>query len=160
MNYDTIAFWSQIAGFVLFVVFLIWATTKWITPALAAGQKASNERIALAERHRDEMKAALESLRHEIDGAKRDAQTILDVAKGRAKHERDAIVTEAREAGERLVRNAGGELERARNAARERMREDLASKALDIARAGASTRIDAAVNSRLLQEFLEQVSRG
>jgi F-type H+-transporting ATPase subunit b len=160
VNYDVIAFWSQIAGFVLFVVFLIWAMTKWITPALGAAQKASNERIALAERHRDEMKAALESLRHEIDGAKRDAQTILERAKERAQHEHDAIVAEAREAGERMVHNAGGELERARNAARARMREDLASKALDMARAGASARVDAAVNSRLLQEFLEQVSRG
>jgi F-type H+-transporting ATPase subunit b len=154
VNYDTIAFWSQIAGFVLFVVFLIWAMTKWISPALAAGQKASNERIALAERHRDEMKEALESLRHEIDGAKRDAQTILERAKERAQHERDAIVAEARASGDRLVHNAQGELERARNAARERMREDLASKALDIARQSAAQRIDANVNARLMKEFL------
>jgi F-type H+-transporting ATPase subunit b len=160
VNYDTIAFWSQIAGFVLFVVFLIWAMMKWINPALASAQKASNERIALAERHRDEMKAALESLRHEIDGAKRDAQTILERAKERAQHERDAIVADARVSGERLVHNAQGELERARNAARARMREDLASKALDIARQSAMQRIDVTVNSRLLAEFLEQVSRG
>ena len=106
------------------------------------------------------MKAALESLRHEIDGAKRDAQTILERAKERAQHERDAIVADARVSGERLVHNAQGELERARNAARARMREDLASKALDIARQSAMQRIDVTVNSRLLAEFLEQVSRG
>ncbi len=154
MNYDAIAFWSQIAGFVLFVVFLIWAAGKWIAPAITAAQKASNERIAQAERHRDEMTAALESLRHEIDGAKRDAQTIIERAKERAQHERDAIVAEAREAGARMVQNAEGELARARNAARERMREDLADKALAIARQSAMQRIDANVNSLLMKEFL------
>ncbi len=154
MNYDAIAFWSQIAGFVLFVAFIIWAVANWVTPAIASAQKSSNERIAQAERHRDEMKAALEALRHEIDGAKRDARTILERAKERAQHERDAIVAEARAAGDRLVRNAQGELERARNAARERMREDLAAKALDIARQSAAQRIDANVNAQLMKEFL------
>ncbi|MGC2128607.1 MAG: F0F1 ATP synthase subunit B [Candidatus Aquilonibacter sp.] len=160
MNYDAIAFWSQIAGFALFVACFIWVIAKWITPAVSAAQKAGNERIALAERHRDEMRAAVESLRHEMEGANRDAQTIVERAKERAEHEREAIVAEAREAGERMVHNAQGELARARNAARERMREDLASKALDIARQSATQRIDAAVNSRLLAEFVEQVSRG
>jgi F-type H+-transporting ATPase subunit b len=128
--------------------------TKWITPAIGSAQKASNERIAQAERHRDEMKAALELLRHEIDGAKRDARTIVERAKERAQHERDAIVAEAREAGGRMLQNAEGELGRARNAARERMREDLAAKALEIARQSAAQRIDANANSLLMKEFL------
>jgi len=157
MNYDAIAFWSQIAGFVLFAVSLVWAAAKWITPAISSAQRASNERIALAERHRDEMLGALESLRSEIDGAKRDAQTILERAKERAQHERSAIVAEAREAGERMVHNAQGELERARNAARERMREDLAAKALEIARESAAQRVDASANARLMKEFLESL---
>jgi F-type H+-transporting ATPase subunit b len=160
VNYDLIAFWSQIAGFVFFVVFLIWATRQWITPAITAAQKASNERITQAERHRDEMKAALELLRHEIEGAQRDAQAIVAMAKERAEHERVAIVAEAHDGGERMLRNAEGELERARGAAREHLREELAAKALDIARVSASQRIDAAVNAQLLEEFLGQVSRG
>jgi membrane protein implicated in regulation of membrane protease activity len=65
MNYDAIAFWSQIAGFVLFALALVWAWNKFLTPALATSAKASNERVALAERHREEMHAAVESLRRD-----------------------------------------------------------------------------------------------
>ncbi len=154
MNYDQVAFWSQIAGFVLFAVVLVWAFGKWITPAIAAAQKASNERIALAERHRDEMRAALESLRHEIEGAKRDADAMIERVKERARHEYDAVVSEAKDAGERTVRNADGELGRARAAAQTRLRIDLAAKALDIAKRSAAHRVDDATNARLVQEFL------
>lgn len=160
MNYDLIAFWSQIAGFVLFAVALVWAWNKFLTPALAASSKASNERIVLAERHRDEMRAALQSLRNAIDGAKLDAQAMIARVKERAQHEGEAILAEARDAGERLVRNADGELARSRVAAREALRETLAAKALEIARTSATMRIDATSNARLVQEFIERVSRG
>jgi F-type H+-transporting ATPase subunit b len=160
MNYDAIAFWSQIAGFVLFVAALVWAWNQWITPALGASAKASNDRIALAERHRDEMYAAVESLRRAIDGAKLDTHAMIARVKERAQHERDAILAEAKDAGERLVRNAGGELARARMAAAEQLRETLADKALEIARTSAQMRIDSTTNARLVKEFVERVSRG
>jgi F-type H+-transporting ATPase subunit b len=160
VNYDAIAFWSQIAGFVLFALALVWAWSKFLTPALTASAKASNERIALAERHREEMYAAVESLRHAIDGAKLDAQAMLARVKERAQHERDAILAEAKDAGERSVRNAEGELARSRMAAREQLREALASKALEIARTSANMRIDMTTNAQIVREFIEQVSRG
>lgn len=160
MNYDLIAFWSQIAGFVLFALALVWAWNKFLTPALAASSKASNDRLALAERHREEMNAAVESLRHAIDGAKLDAEAMIARVKERAQHEREAILAEAKDAGERSVRNADGELARARMAARERLRETLASQALDIARTSANMRIDTSINARIVQEFIEQVGRG
>jgi len=160
VNYDAIAFWSQIAGFVLFIVLLVWVWNKWLTPSISGAAKASNERIAAAERHRDEMRAAVETLRLAMDGAKLDASAMIERVRERAQHEREAIVAEAREAGERTLRNAEGELARARLAARERLREALASKALDIARASATERVDAAANARLVSEFLEQVRGG
>jgi F0F1-type ATP synthase membrane subunit b/b' len=58
------------------------------------------------------------------------------------------------------VRNAEGELARARMAAREQLREALATKALEIARTSANMRIDTTTNAHLVQEFIEQVSRG
>jgi F0F1-type ATP synthase membrane subunit b/b' len=160
MNYDAVAFWSQIAGFILFVVALVWAWSKWLMPAVAAAQETGNERIALAERHRDEMRAALESLRHEIDGARRDGEAMVARVKERARHEHGAIVAEAKDAGERSVRNAEGELARARAVARERLREQFAAKALQVAQQRAAERVDAATNARLVQEFLGSIDEG
>jgi F-type H+-transporting ATPase subunit b len=160
VNYDAIAFWSQIAGFLLFSVVLCLAFAKWIVPAAGAAQKASNDRIALAVKRRDEVQGALGALQHAIEGAKLDAAAMVERAKDRGEHEKSAIIAEAKDAGERAVRNAEGELDRARAEARAQLREQLANKALEIARSTASSRIDASVDQRLVEEFLGQVNRG
>jgi ATP synthase F0 subunit b len=160
MNYDAVAFWSQIAGFVLFAGAFVWGWQKFLTPAIRQSQQASNERIAQAEKHRDEMQAALEVLRREIDGAHRDAQAMIERVQELVKHESERTIAEAQSAAERTLANASHELDRARAAARDRMREEMASKALDEARREAARRVDPAANKRLLTEFVQSLSGG
>jgi len=66
MNYQSIAQWSQVASSVLFLGVLVWLWIRYIQPAVLAAQAAQNARIAEAERHRDEAKAALDGLQREI----------------------------------------------------------------------------------------------
>ncbi|HTX60386.1 MAG TPA: hypothetical protein VMH02_12030 [Verrucomicrobiae bacterium] len=160
MNYDAIALWSQMAGCVLFIVALIWTWNKYITPSAASAQKASNERIALLERHREEMKAALDVLRRQVDDARSDAEAIEARAGEQADRETAAALAEAREEGERALQSAAGELERARAAARVRLHDELAAETLNIARSEAAGRVDASVNARLVDGFLASLERG
>jgi F0F1-type ATP synthase membrane subunit b/b' len=160
MNYDAVAFWSQIAGFVLFAAAFVWAWQKFLMPAIRNAQRTSNERIALAEQHRDDMQAALEVLRREIEGAHRDADAMTERVQELAKHESERIVREAQAAAERTLANASQELQRARVAARTRMREQMASRALDLARQEARERVDDAANDRLVQLFVTSLERG
>jgi F-type H+-transporting ATPase subunit b len=159
VNYEAIAFWSQIAGFILFAATLIWSWNKFVLPSVAGFQEASNDRIEVLERHRDEMRAALGQLEHEIEGAKEDAAAIVQRAKNQAGREGQRTIDEAKAAGERTLRNAEGELERARLAAREQLRERLAAKALEIARGQASRRVDDRVNAELVHEFVTSLGR-
>lgn len=154
MNYEAIAFWSQIVAFVLFVAAIVWVWQKSIAPAVAAAQKTSNERIALAERHRDEMSQAVEALKSGIDGAKRDAQAIKTRVAAQSAQEREAILAEAKAAGERVIRNAESELDRERASARVRLRGELLERALRIARADAERRVDDVVNTELVDRFV------
>jgi F0F1-type ATP synthase membrane subunit b/b' len=158
MNYEVIAFWSQIAGFVFFVVAFVWAWQKWLMPAIAKGQQSSNEKIALSERHRDEAKAALSLLQYEAEGAARDAEAIKARAAEQAKHEYDAAIAEAKADGERTIKNAEGELDRARASARDAMRIELLEKALLRARDEAANRVDAAENAKLVDAFIASLS--
>lgn len=160
MNYQLIAFWSQIASFVLFALIFVWAWRKWFVPSIETAQKASNERIALAERHRDEMKAALEVLRQQIEGARHDAQALRERAAGLAQHEAEATIADAKAAAERAVRNAEGELARARAAAQVRFRDRLAGRALEIAKRQAAQRVDAGMNAKLVDDFVATLDRG
>lgn len=160
MDYVEIAKWSQILSSILFLCVLAYLWVKFIQPALNAAQQNKNKQIAEAERHRDEAKAAVQSLHGEIEGAARDAELIRQRAEQQAKHEAEAIVRESKEAGERALRNAQGELERARAAAREQLRDELAERALMLAREEAEQKVDGNINAQLVQRFVESLQHG
>lgn len=158
MNYDAIALWSEVASSVLFVVALVLVWNKFIEPAVLRAQANKNAQIAEAERHRDEARAALEGLQREVEGAQRDALAIKERVAALSAAERDAALREAREAGERTLRDADGELDRARAAAREQLRDELLDEALAAARASAVQRVDTAVNQKLVASFVESLA--
>jgi F0F1-type ATP synthase membrane subunit b/b' len=161
--YVQIALWSQIVSSVVFIGVLVYVWTRWILPVVLAAQARSNRQIAEAERHRDEAMGALETLRAEIESARHDAELIARRASGRAEHEREALLHETTEAGERILADAGRELERARAAARHRLRNELVERALRLARDDAMRRVDPAVDARLIDRFcatLEHAARG
>ena len=160
MNYEQIAVWSQVISAMLFMAVLVWMWFKFIQPAVLAAQETHNKQIAEAERHRDEAKASLDALRQEIEGAKRDATLIASRANDQAVREREATIAEAREAGERQLRGAQGELDRARAAAREAFRAELLDRALLAARKEASARVDSGVNAKLVDGFVSSLSNG
>lgn len=159
MNYEKIAEYSQIASAVLFVAVMVWIWMKFIQPAIVAAQENQNAKLAEAERHRDEAKAALDSLQGELQNAQRDAEAIKQRVAGQAEIERGSTLREAREAGERAARSAEGELARSRAAAREQLRGDLLERALDLARVQAAERVDARVNADLVASFLRTIER-
>ncbi len=159
-TYNQIAVYGQVLWAIVFIAALVWAWIKFLQPAVMSANDAANKRIAEAERHRDEAKASLAVLRDEIEGAERDATSIRTRSAEFAAHEREAALNEARQAGERAVRNAGGELERARAAAREAFRAELLEKALDLAKNDATKRVDAGLNAKLVGDFMSSVAKG
>ena len=160
MNYELVAEYSQIASAVLFVAVMIWIWMKFIQPAIVTAQQNQNAKLAEAERHRDEAKAALDSVQGEREAAQRDAEAIRQRVAMQAQLEREAAIREAKEAGERAVRNAEGELGRSRAAAREQLRTDLLDRALDLARTRAAARVDDRVNAELVESFVGNIRNG
>jgi F0F1-type ATP synthase membrane subunit b/b' len=152
--YVKAALWSQVMASGAFVAVLVWLWVKYLQPAILAAQERQNKQIALTERHRDEAKATLDLLRNEIDGAAHDARLIAERAKTQSVRETQAILAEAREAGERAVAGARGEYDRALSAARARLRQELLAKALDRARQRAADRVDATVDAKLVGAFV------
>ncbi|HEY1429323.1 MAG TPA: hypothetical protein VGF18_07100 [Candidatus Tumulicola sp.] len=157
MNSDTyamIAVWSQVVASILFVGIMAWVWLKYIQPAILAAQDRHNKQIAEAERHRDEAKAALDVLRGEIDTAGHDAKLIVERADEQAQREHVATIEQTRDAGERSIRNAQLEFDRAMVSAKDRLRDELASKALDRARELAQAKVDASENAALVDRFV------
>ncbi len=160
MNYEAIATWSQVISAILFALTLVWMFRKFLAPAILAAQQARNDEIAVAEKRRDQARDAAASMETLIAAAEKDAASIRERANVDALRERGQAVAEAREAGERAVRNAQGELERNRLAAREVLRSELIEKALSIARSGANAKMDRSTNALLVRTMVEDLERG
>jgi F-type H+-transporting ATPase subunit b len=160
ISYEEIAKWSDILSAISFLAVLVYLWFKYIQPAVLAAQAKSNELIQVAERHRDEAKGAIEALTRELEGAQRDAGLIRERATGQAQREAEALVAEAKTSGERALHNAQGELARARAAARQQLRDELAEQALDLARSQAQQRVDGALNVKLVHAFVASLEHG
>ena len=158
--FDAVALWSQVLGAVVFLIVLILLFRKYLIPAVEANERARNAEIAESEARRERVRAEAAAARAEVEGAQRDAAEIRARVDTVVKREHDQLVAEAQADGERMVRNAQGELERARMAARDRLRVELIEKALLQARAQAAGRVDARTNTRLVNETVDDLSRG
>ncbi|MFN2527777.1 MAG: hypothetical protein ABR584_03575 [Candidatus Baltobacteraceae bacterium] len=160
MNYGEIARWSVVASSIAFALVLIWGFRKLAVPAIAASNEAKNQEIAQTEKRLAGMKAQVEELKGNLASADSDASAIRARGEEQAEREREAALAEAKAAGERALRSAEGELERARIAAREQLRDEFASKALHSARTQAAQKASPVVNQQLVGRFIESIDHG
>ena len=156
--YVALAEWSQVAASLLFIGLLVFIWMRFISPGIVCSQERKNAELADVERRRDEARADIGNARHEVTATDGEIRAITARGETDARHVHDRMLATATAEGRRLVSNAEGELERGRYAARERLREDLVAKALDIAR-GAATYINEGTNRRLIDEAVDAVDR-
>lgn len=157
--YEHLAVGSQIAASILFIVVLVYLYRRFLAPAVVASQAKKNAELSEAEQRRDASKAEVGLAQREAKVADDDVAAIVGRGRADAAQTRARIVREGRAESERLVRNAEGELERGRLAARERLRGDLLERAIAIARR-AALQVDDTTNRRLVAEAVDTVDPG
>ena len=150
--YLEISIWSQVVSSILFIGALVFIWNKWILAVVMAAQARSNAQIAQSERHRDEAKVPL-ALYARRSTARTRCRTDRAASGASRQRERETILKDATETGERALRDAGGELERARAAAGLRLRDELLERALKIARHDAAQRVGPAARLAPGQAF-------
>ncbi len=160
MSLETLAQFSQIIGAVVFLIAIVWIWSKFIAPGVKSYQQAKNAELAQAEARREQMRKDVEAARAEVAGADEDCREIrarIDIVNERDKRK---TVELAKHEAERIVRNAEGELERARLAARDRLRIEFIEKALAKARADAPARVTGSTDRALVQSTVDDLARG
>jgi F-type H+-transporting ATPase subunit b len=160
MSLQLLAQWSQIVGAIIFLIAVVAIWNKWIAPSVKAYQAAKNAEIAEAESRRERMRAAVAEARAEVERADADARTIQLRIVSTVEAERARILADAKAEADRIVRNSEGELERERLAAGDRLRIEFIERALAKARTEAVSRIDPAVDERLVTKTVEDLTRG
>ncbi len=157
--YEQLAIGSQIVASILFIIVLVYLWRRFLAPAVVAAQARKNAELLEAEQRRDAAKAEIGVAQAEAAVADNDVRAITQRGQADAAATRERILREGQAESERLLRNAEGELERGRNAARERLREDLLARAIAIARR-AALEVDEATNRRLVSEAVDTVDPG
>jgi F0F1-type ATP synthase membrane subunit b/b' len=160
MSLEQLAVTSQIVGAVVFLIVAVLIWRKYIAPGVKAYQAVKNAELAEAEARRERMRADALAARAEIDAADADAHMIRERAASAAEHERAKTLEEAQAEAVRVVRNAEGELERARLAARDRLRIEFIEKALAKARADAPQRVGDPVDKKLVESTVADLVQG
>jgi F0F1-type ATP synthase membrane subunit b/b' len=160
MNLVLLAQVSQIVGAVVFVIAMVLIWNRFIAHAVKSYQQSKNAELAEAEGRRERMRADVAAARAEIEHADADARTIRERIDAATARERAKTLEEAQAEADRVIRNAAGELERARLAARDRLRIEFIEKALAKARAEAPARLSDATNTALVNATVDDLTRG
>jgi F0F1-type ATP synthase membrane subunit b/b' len=160
MNLNLLAQVSQIVGAVVFVIAMVLIWNRFIAPGVKSYQESKNAELAEAEARRERIRADVAVARAEVEHADADARTIRERIDMSTAHERAKTLQEAQAEADRVIRTAAGELERARLAARDRLRIEFIEKALAKARAQAPGRVSDAANAALVNATVDDVARG
>jgi F0F1-type ATP synthase membrane subunit b/b' len=157
--YEHVAFWSQFAGSLAFMACVVYGWIRFVTPALVAQRDRKNAELFEAEKRRDNLLAEIDVARSEVAVAEAEAGAIRGRAERDAERVHEHIVAEAQSEGERLVRNAEGELERGRMAARDLLRDELLNRAIEIAMGDAKS-LDPSADRVLVESAVASLERG
>jgi F0F1-type ATP synthase membrane subunit b/b' len=160
MSLEILAQYSQIAGAIVFVIAVVLIWNKYIAPGVKGYQAAKNAELAENEKRRENIRADGAAARGEVERADAECREIEARSLAAADHDRVRAIEEAKADAERIVRNAEGELERARLAARDRLRIEFIEKALAKAREEAPSRVSDAANGKLVDETVQNLVRG
>ncbi len=160
MSLESLAQWSQIVGAVIFVVAIVVIWNKYVAPGVKAYQQSKNAELAEAELRREHIRADVAAARAEVERADAECREIASRAELVVKREHEKSLADAHADADRIVRNAEGELERARLAARDRLRIEVIEKALAKAREEAPARVSDAANGKLVDETVQNLVRG
>ncbi|TAM61301.1 hypothetical protein EPN52_02925 [bacterium] len=158
-GFGTLQYWAKLVDFLLFAGALIWIWQKFAKPQLEAAANAENARIAGIEEALAKAKADLAAARAEREAAEGERESILQHADASGARDLESALADAKAQAERVRGNAEGEVERQRYAAGVRLRIDMIEDALAKARRDAAARSDEALQSTLVDQLLDELTR-
>jgi F-type H+-transporting ATPase subunit b len=152
---------ATLIGQSIFFFAFIWFVMKYIWPPLIAALEERKKKIAdglaAAERGKHEKELAQQRAKEELAEAKKQAADIIAQAQKRSNEIVDEAKDAAKEEGERIKAAAQGEIELEINRAKEQLRVQVATIAVQGAEKILMTEIDAKKHERVLDELAAQI---
>jgi F-type H+-transporting ATPase subunit b len=149
--------------FIIFLVLLV-VLYKWAYPHILGAVEAREQHIQRlldeARAERDQAKTYLEEQRQILDDARQHAQQLVNEGKQAAERLREEALERARAEQEEFLARARQEVERERDRAITRLREEAVELSLAAASKLVRRRLDGEEDRRLVREYLGAVQVG
>lgn len=144
---------------ITFIAF-VWFCMKYVWPVLVSAMEEREKKIAdglaAAERASHDLELAQEKAVERLAEAKKEAASIIEAANKRANQIIDEAKEAAREEGDRIKAAAHAEIEQEMNRAREALRGQVATLALQ----GAEKVLGSSVDAKAHNEMLDKLASG
>jgi F-type H+-transporting ATPase subunit b len=149
---------ATLIGQMLAFAIFIYLTSRYVWPPIVGAMVERSKRIADGLQAADRAEKDLELAKHkageQLTSAKKEAAAIIDQANKRAIEIVEEAKEKARIEGDRLKASAQAEIEQATN----RAREELRSKVVTLALAGAEKILGASVNHNAHNELVNKLA--
>jgi F-type H+-transporting ATPase subunit b len=152
---------ATLIGQSIFFFAFIWFVMKYVWPPVIAALEERKKKIAdglaAAERGKHEKELAQQHAKEELAEAKKQAADIIAQAQKRSNEIVDEAKDAAKEEGERIKAAAQSEIELEINRAKEQLRVQVATIAVEGAEKILKAEIDAKKHERVLDELAAQI---
>lgn len=152
----TATLFGQMITFIVFVWFIKAYLWEPLTQAMESRTKKISEGLAAAEQGQKKIEQATIEFSTRIDEAKTQASSILNDAESKSKNiVEDARVT-AREEAHKIAKTSSQQLEQEVNAAREKLKSDVAALSLLCAEKIISKEVDKTMHDKIIEEVINK----
>jgi F-type H+-transporting ATPase subunit b len=152
-----------IVGLIAFAV-LFFFTWKWVIPRFKQVLEERREKIQgemeRAEATRKEAEKLQEEYRSQLNGAREEANRIIEESRASADQLRRDLQAKAEEEAQAIVARAQEEIRAERDRAFQELRAQVGSIAVELAERVVRQSLDEKTHQRLIDEFIDEVASG
>tara|TARA_Y100001936_G_scaffold226862_1_gene246633 strand:- start:149 stop:616 length:468 start_codon:yes stop_codon:yes gene_type:complete len=152
----TATLFGQMITFIVFVWFIKAYLWEPLTQAMESRTKKISEGLAAAEQGQKKIEQATIEFSTRIDEAKTQASSIINDAESKSKNIVEEARVAAREEAQKIAKTSSQQLEQEVNAAREKLKSDVAALSLLCAEKIITKEVDKNMHDKIIDEVLNK----
>ncbi len=152
----TATLFGQMITFIVFVWFIKAYLWEPLTQAMESRTKKISEGLAAAEQGQKKIEQATIEFSTRIDEAKTQASSIINDAESKSKNIVEDARVAAREEAQKIAKTSAQQLEQEVNAAREKLKSDVAALSLLCAEKIITKEVDKNMHDKIIDEVLNK----
>jgi len=153
-----LAFWTTLT-FILLLILLTKFAWKPILSALKQREDAIKDSLEQAEKAKDEAKQILLENQNSLAKAEEESKKIIEQSRLYAENLKEQMMKDSKEQSKKLIEEASAEIDRKKNAAFDELKNQIAEISVQAAEKILRENIDADKNKKLVDKYINDISK-